>query len=151
MEKIFGTYYDDTDFNDKNLPDNTNYLKKQGVFSYHSNESQQIARQFREKIEAGETVYLLGMNVGHNSGVSVIEASKKAGIQVLANYEEERFVAIKHFSGYPDKSVKAIKVLLSRIRKNAQRYILYFEWLGFCPRRKIWTKNDYVKWKVDKK
>ncbi|HZI84976.1 MAG TPA: carbamoyltransferase, partial [Casimicrobiaceae bacterium] len=52
----------------------------------------------REKLDRGETVYVLGIGPGgHNAGVGLIEASKARGIRLIANHEEERFSAIKHF------------------------------------------------------
>ena len=118
MEKVFGTYYDDSEFDDGKLPDSTGYLRENNIFSYGSDDAQRVARQFRTKLNAGETILLLGLNAGHNSGISLIEASRQGGIQVLANLEEERYVAIKHFAGYPEKSVREMIKLLSRIGKT---------------------------------
>src|SRR4029453_7014005 len=60
----------------------------------------------REAIERGETVYVVGIGAGgHNAGVGFIEASKDRGIRLLANHEEERFRAIKHFQRFPHQSV----------------------------------------------
>ncbi len=60
----------------------------------------------REKLSRGETVHILGIGPGgHNAGVGLIAASKAHGIQLIANHEEERFRAEKHFQRYPGKSV----------------------------------------------
>ena len=39
-------------------------------------------------------------------GLSLIAASRQNGIVVLANHEEERFSEVKHYVGYPAKSVE---------------------------------------------
>jgi carbamoyltransferase len=63
----------------------------------------------RDKLERGETVYVLGIGAGgHNAGVGLIEASKTRGIRIIANHEEERFRATKHFQRYPGHSVDVL-------------------------------------------
>ena len=63
----------------------------------------------REKLERGETVYVLGIGPGgHNAGVGLIEASTAGGIRLVANHEEERFRAIKHYQRYPAKCVDVL-------------------------------------------
>ena len=63
----------------------------------------------RQKLERGETVYVLGIGPGgHNTGVGLVEASKIRGVRIIANHEEERFRAVKHFQRYPDKSVRIL-------------------------------------------
>jgi carbamoyltransferase len=77
----------------------------------------------RAALERGETVYILGIGAGgHNAGVGLVEASKARGIRLLANHEEERFRAIKHFQRFPHQSVdqlvastKALGIDRSRI------------------------------------
>ena len=63
----------------------------------------------RQKLERGETVYVLGIGPGgHNAGIGLVEASKTRGIRLIANNEEERFRAVKHFQRYPDMSVQIL-------------------------------------------
>ena len=76
-----------------------------GLHSYGAFAKRRIA-SVREAIERGETVYVVGIGAGgHNAGVGLIEASKDRGIRLLANHEEERFRAIKHFQHFPHLSV----------------------------------------------
>ena len=76
-----------------------------GLHSYGAFAKRRIAA-VREAIERGETVYVVGIGAGgHNAGVGFIEASKDRGIRLLANHEEERFRAIKHFQHFPHRSV----------------------------------------------
>ena len=57
----------------------------------------------RQRLARGETVYVLGIGPGgHNTGVGLVEASNARGIRLIANHEEERFRAVKHFQRYPD-------------------------------------------------
>src|SRR5574337_1116072 len=89
----------------------------------------------REKLERGETVYVLGIGPGgHNAGVGLIEASKARGIRLLANHEEERFRALKHYQRYPAKSVD---VLLGQMKA-----------LGIEPARihAVCASWDYPHW-----
>jgi carbamoyltransferase len=71
---------------------------------------------------------------GHNAGVALIEASKQRGIRLLANHEEERFRAIKHYQRYPSRSVD---VLLEQMRQ-----------LGIAPAQvhAACTSWDYPRW-----
>ncbi|MDO6526355.1 carbamoyltransferase C-terminal domain-containing protein [Motilimonas sp. 1_MG-2023] len=119
MENIFGSYYKENQYDDK-LPDNTEFLRQNGIFLFGSLEAEVVSKRFREKIDAGEEIYLLGLNIGHNAGISLIQASAKDGIKILANNEEERYTAIKHFSGYPQYSVEATKALLLKLGKSAK-------------------------------
>ena len=76
-----------------------------GLHSYGAFAKRRIASA-REAIERGETVYVVGIGAGgHNAGVGLVEASKDRGIRLLANHEEERFRAIKHFQRFPQQSV----------------------------------------------
>ncbi|MCP5003645.1 MAG: hypothetical protein GY941_06775 [Planctomycetes bacterium] len=64
--------------------------------------------------------------ITHNSGVSLVEASKKSGIKILANFEEERFAGKKHFAGYPEKSVYELKKYLLKLVKLLRIFSVFF-------------------------
>lgn len=120
MEATFGTYYPDCEIGGRTLPDNTDYLQQHGIFRQHSDEARLLGEQFRRRIAAGDTIYLLGfLGTTHNSGLALVEASKDRGIRVLGNYEEERFSGVKHFAGYPKHSAAQIKILLNKLGKSA--------------------------------
>lgn len=117
MEKTFGSFYPTDDIGDRKLPDNTDYLKENGIFRAHSAEASEHGARFRARLEAGETLYLLGfLGTTHNSGLSLIEASAARGITVLANNEEERFAEVKHYAGYPGRCVAEMKRMLARLK-----------------------------------
>lgn len=70
----------------------------------------EAAASMWKKLRRGESVYLLGITpAGHNSGVALVEASLERGVNLICNEEEERYTGIKHFAGYPEQSVEAIK------------------------------------------
>ena len=129
MEKIFGSYYDDSHPAD-GVSDNTPYLRENNILSSDSAEAASWGRRFREKIARGEKVYLLGFQgIVHNSGASLIEASKSEGIRILANCEEERFLASKHFAGYPGESLKEITSLLKQRGKTPRDiFCVFYAW-----------------------
>jgi carbamoyltransferase len=64
----------------------------------------------RRKLDAGETVYLLGVNSGiHNSGVSLMRVTRDGGMEMLSNDEEERFTGVKHEERYPRGCVEVLR------------------------------------------
>ncbi len=80
-----------------------------GLYSPNGAYAQERIASMRQKLERGETVYVLGIGPGgHNAGVGLVEASKSRGIRLIANHEEERFRALKHFQRYPDMSVQML-------------------------------------------
>ena len=63
--------------------------------------AQERIASMRQKLERDETVYILGIGAGgHNTGVGLVEVSRTRGIRLIANHEEERFRAVKHFQRY---------------------------------------------------
>jgi carbamoyltransferase len=63
----------------------------------------------REKLARGETAYILGiLPGGHNTGVGLIEVSARDGIRLIANHEEERFQAVKHYQRFPSNSLRTL-------------------------------------------
>jgi carbamoyltransferase len=114
-ERIFGAFYPTDDIGDRRLPDNTSYLEQNNIWRSGSQRAVELGRRFQARLDAGETLHLLGfLGTAHNSGVAVVEASRARGVVILANYEEERFSGAKHFSGYPAGSVAEVKRFLTR-------------------------------------
>ena len=73
-------------------------------------------------LERGETVYILGIGPGgHNTGIGLVEASKTRGIRLIANHEEERFRAVKHFQRFPSMSVHILDEQLKHLGIEPQR------------------------------
>jgi carbamoyltransferase len=118
METIFGSYYDESKYEDR-LPDNTDLLRKSGIFVYGSSEANELSNSFKDRIAHGQKLYLVGLNLGHNSGVSLVEATAASGIRILANYEEERFSSVKHAAGYPEHSIRELGLYLKSLGRSA--------------------------------
>jgi carbamoyltransferase len=101
----------------------------QGIFA-----KRRIA-SMREALERGETVYVLGIGAGgHNAGVGLVEVSKERGIRLLANHEEERFRAIKHFQRFPHQSLDQAVASMRALRIDRTR-------IGFAC-----ASWDYPRW-----
>ena len=64
----------------------------------------------RQRLERGETVYLVGLGPPgtHNSGVALVEVSQANGPRLILNNEEERFSGNKHTTEYPKASIDAM-------------------------------------------
>src|SRR5262245_29148311 len=87
-----------------------------GTFSPDSGYARERSEALRAKLQRGETVYLLGIHhVSHNSGVALVEVHAERGIRVLCNNEEERFAAVKHYSGFPALAVEDLKTQMSQM------------------------------------
>jgi carbamoyltransferase len=84
------------------------------VYRENSRYALERCAAMRQKLEAGETVYLLGINSGiHNSGVSLLRVSRDNGMEMLSNDEEERFTGVKHEERYPQDCVEVLKERMS--------------------------------------
>ncbi|MDA1215036.1 MAG: carbamoyltransferase, partial [Planctomycetota bacterium] len=81
--------------------------------------------------------YVAGLGIaGHNAGSSLVEISQDRGIQFLCNNEEERYTGIKHFSGYPDLSLKEVQVVLRErglTLDDVDAWTLSWDYLGISP------------------
>ena len=120
MSEIFGTFHRRPDDTQRSrLPDSREFLRGHQIFSWDSPTAAEWGRRFRERLDRGQTLYLLGFQgLFHNSGVSLVEASRAGGIRLLANYEEERFSGRKHHAGYPELSLAEIRRLLASMGKT---------------------------------
>jgi len=129
MERVFGTCYDNEPYAGPPLPDNTALLRASGIVAESSEEARRKAGEFAQRLTAGERLLLLGLNIGHNAGIALVEASRADGIVVHANFEEERFTAVKHFAGYPEHSVREAIALLERLgRASRDLFCVVYAW-----------------------
>src|SRR5262249_36246848 len=57
----------------------------------------------RGKLDRGGTVYLVGIGLPgiHNSGVALVEVTRRDGPRLICNNEQERYSGIKHSTEYP--------------------------------------------------
>src|SRR4051812_29006991 len=97
--------------------------KTMGAAGFHQLGSEfavaRIAR-VREKLAAGETVYLAGLGAPgtHNSGVALIEVTQANGPRLIVNNEEERFSGAKHTTEYPRASIDAMVAALRSLGRD---------------------------------
>ena len=81
-----------------------------GYREYMSKEYRRIQCELKDRVEKNETVYLIGITLGtHNAGVSLVSVSKKKGIHLICNNEEERFSGMKHDWRFPIHSLSKLK------------------------------------------
>jgi carbamoyltransferase len=74
----------------------------------------------RERLERGETVYVLGFAASgtHNTGVALVEITQAGGPRIIVNNEEERFSGEKHTTEYPRRSIDAMVEQLHAIGRD---------------------------------
>lgn len=87
------------------------------VFRLNSAFAQRRLQALQSKLASGSTVYLAGICAAgtHNSGVSLIEASRDGGPRILCNNEEERFSGKRYTTAFPRCSITALKSLMQRV------------------------------------
>nr|AHZ46195.1 carbamoyltransferase [uncultured bacterium N27-1E] len=87
-------------------------------FGYHRMTqpfAREKVREFRQRLQRGERVYLLGLGAaGHSAAACLVEASLKDGLVLLQNNEEERFTGIKHEQEFPRHALRAVMQELNR-------------------------------------
>src|SRR5579883_2519495 len=68
----------------------------------------------REKLVAGETLYLAGLGLPgtHNSGAALVAVTQANGPRLVLNNEEERVSGNKHTTEYPARSIEAMVTAL---------------------------------------
>src|SRR6185312_4565494 len=74
----------------------------------------------RERLQRGETVYVLGFAASgtHNTGVALVEITQAGGPRIVVNNEEERFSGEKHTTEYPRRSIDAMVEQLRAIWRD---------------------------------
>mgnify|MGYP006282429639 CR=1 FL=1 len=89
------------------------FIIKVGAFKnfYRENSrfEQRKAVEFRERLEKGEKLFLLGIGPsGHNSAAALVEVSQSEGLRVICNNEEERYTTIKNDGQFPRNSLNQV-------------------------------------------
>jgi len=92
---------------------------------HRSNSRFAVARlnAIRTALDRGETVYLAGIGPAglHNSGVALIEVSRRHGPRIICNNEEERFSGEKHSTDFPRHALASLKVTMAGIGIGPER------------------------------
>src|SRR5262249_30327012 len=71
----------------------------------------------RGKLDRGGTVYLVGIGLPgiHNSGVALVEVTRRDGPRLICNNEQERYSGIKHSTEYPRLAIDDLLRIMRRI------------------------------------
>lgn len=97
------------------------WLRANHVYDAESGYARERAADLRRKLQRGESVYLVGVSAGaHNAGTALVRVSAYDGVCLIANNEEERFAGIKHYNGYPEGAVRALRVQMDRLGIGAE-------------------------------
>ena len=95
-----------------------------GFHRINSEFARRTIDSIRERLQRGETVYVLGFAASgtHNTGVALIEITQAGGPRIVVNNEEERFSGEKHTTEYPRRSIDAMVEQSARDRARRRRY-----------------------------
>jgi carbamoyltransferase len=98
-------------------------------------------RELRDRINRGETIYLLGIGPsGHNSAAALVEVSRRGGIHPISNNEEERFSGRRHDDQFPARSIESLLEILAARGATTQNVLAvltswdYAQGLATCLR-----------------
>jgi carbamoyltransferase len=85
-------------------------FSRKGVVELNSELGRTRLAALERSIDAGRESYVLGLGIGfHNSGAALVRISPQGRLELVCNEEEERYVAEKHCSAYPEHAVAAVK------------------------------------------
>lgn len=92
------------------------YARKR-IFGSRSPFATERLEAVRGALDRGETVYLAGIGPAglHNSGVALIELSRRQGPNIICNNEEERFSGKKHSTEFPGHALGSLKTTMQRM------------------------------------
>jgi carbamoyltransferase len=93
------------------------YFRRRHIHRAGSDFARQRFAAIGEKLDRGEKVYLAGISAAglHNTGIALVEVSRKDGVRLLCNNEEERFSGQKHSDRFPRHSIAALLSLLDSL------------------------------------
>jgi carbamoyltransferase len=91
------------------LPGLKLFTSRSGFVGFESKLARSRFAALERAIAAGRESYLLGVGIGfHNAGAALVRVSPEGTVELVCNEEEERYVAIKHFTGYPEQAIAAV-------------------------------------------
>lgn len=99
------------------LPRFERFYRRRRIFRSTSAFARARISAIKAKIERGETAYLAGVSASgtHNSGIALVEVTRRDGPRLIFNNEEERFSAVKHTNEYPRRSIEAMQDAMARM------------------------------------
>jgi carbamoyltransferase len=85
------------------------YARRKGLYDGQNPYAQERAQALRARLERGETCHVIGLGIaGHNSGTALVEVSKRDGVRIIGNHEEERYAQVKHCKLLPEFSLDVV-------------------------------------------
>ena len=93
------------------------------IFGPKSRFATEQLQAVRRALDRDETVYLAGIGPEglHNSGVALIEVSRRQGPNIICNNEEERFSGKKHSTEFPGHALRSLNTTMQRIGIGPER------------------------------
>jgi carbamoyltransferase len=83
---------------------------RSGLHRFDSTLGRTRLAALEEAISAGRGGYVLGIGTGlHNSGAALARVRPDGTLELICNEEEERYVAVKHCTDYPEHSIEAVR------------------------------------------
>lgn len=108
-----------------------------GSYGPDSRYARERLASLRQRLAAGERVYLIGLTPGgHDTAAALVEASQAGGIRLLCNHEEGRFLGIKHCDEFPRAACRLMQEELAERGlsfSDVHAVVLgwdYFQWAG---------------------
>ena len=84
-------------------------------YAMESRYARETLESLRQKLQNGETAWLVGLNPGgHDTGIALVECSRAEGIRLHCNHEESRFIGLKHCDKFPSSAIGVFRKELER-------------------------------------
>ncbi|MBU0758483.1 MAG: carbamoyltransferase [Nanoarchaeota archaeon] len=95
--------------------------KRLNYYALDSGKSADELALLQKKIDEGKSAYILGFNPAfHNTNVALIKVTKKNGIELICNEEEERYSGKKHDHRYPKNSLESVISRIETLKQNGE-------------------------------
>ena len=116
-------------------------LSRWGLVGFGSDLSRSRLARLERAIQEGRESYLLGLGFGfHNSGAALVRVSADGTTELIRNDEEERYVAVKHCSDYPERSIEAVKRRMDELGVDATDLAACVSSWDYAKSIGLWTR-----------
>jgi carbamoyltransferase len=98
------------------LPFVKRFVSWMGFVSLDSRAGRELSTALEEALRQGREAYVLGVGIGfHNSGAALVRVTPGGTVELVCNEEEERYIAVKHTSDYPEHSLAALRARMDEL------------------------------------
>jgi carbamoyltransferase len=109
-------------------------LSRNGMHRLASEVGSSRLTALEQAIRAGREAYVLGIcTEAHNSGAALVRVSGRGTIEMVCNDEEERYIAVKHTSAYPEHSIEAVKQRMRALGVKPEELVACVTSWDFAP------------------